>query len=94
MDAIIDTVINILLLPLQLVIAPIDMLLNRINGLEVIPQSLAVISSFIGNIPSTLVNLTGLSPIIWNLFFTVFITYIALAPAINIIKKVWAWVRP
>lgn len=94
MDSIIDTVINILLLPLQLVITPIDMLLNRINGLEVIPQSLAVISSFIGNIPSTLVNLTGLSPVIWNLFFTLFITYIALAPGINIIKKVWAWVRP
>lgn len=94
MDNLIDTVINLLLIPLQLVLTPIDMLLSRINGLEIIPQAIINITSFVGSIPSTLVNLTGLNPLLWNLFFSVFITYMLLSPGINIIKKVWAWVRP
>lgn len=94
MDIFLDILLNILLLPLQLILIPIDLLLDNIPGIGTIPSIINDITSFIGSVPSTLVNLFGIHPFIWNALFGVFLLYIAAAPAIQAIKKVWAWVRP
>lgn len=86
--------VNILLIPLQFILIPIDALLSNIPGIGVIPASLSAIMSVVGSIPSTLVVLSGMSPILWNSFFLLFVLYIGSAPGIQLIKRVWAWIRP
>lgn len=92
--AILDTIVNILFVPLQLVLLPIDALLAQIPGITVIPQSINYIVSFIGTIPETIVALFGISPFLWNAQFLLFIIYIGVLPLINGVKKIWEWVRP
>lgn len=94
MDTILDGLTTLLFLPLQLVLIPIDYLLNQIDGISVIPESLQAVAGFIGSLPSTLVSLAGISPILWNTMFALFILYFGMAPSIQIVKKVWAWIRP
>jgi hypothetical protein len=94
LDFIIDAFVTLLILPLQVVLIPIDALLAKIPGISAIPQAINGILQFIGSIPSTMVSLTGINPFIWNSLFLVFLLFVGLAPAIQIIKKVWAWVRP
>lgn len=94
LDQVLDVFLNIMLLPLQVVLLPIDALLAQIPGIAAIPQTLNSFTTFIGDIPETLVALTGINPLIWNMLITVFVLYLGLAPAIQGIKNVWAWVRP
>lgn len=85
--------IDVALLPLQFILIPIDALLAQIPGIGMIPSFISNLFSFIGQIPQTLVSLTGLSPILWNLAIGAFLVFFTLSPAINIIKKIWAFVR-
>lgn len=94
MDIIIDTLLTVLIAPLQLVLLPIDALLNNIPNIALIPQSISAITQFVGAIPSTIVKLTGASPVLWNLLIVTFVLYLTLTPSISVLKKVWAWVRP
>jgi len=89
-----DAIVNILFLPLQLILAPVDALLAQIPGIGQIPAAISSMGNFIGSIPSTLVSLFGINPIIWNSLFLTFVLFIGLAPAIQGVKKIWAWVRP
>ena len=91
-SSLVSALVSALLLPFQLVLSPIDALLNNINGIEVIPQYISSIGTFIGTIPQTLVSLIGLNPLIWNATLLVFVAYIGLAPAINGVKKIIAWI--
>lgn len=91
---IIQTIATILILPLQIVLLPIDMIFAQIPGISVIPSAVRSILAFIGSIPETIVYLFGINPILWNCIFLTFTFYITASPAIQIIKKVWAWVRP
>lgn len=88
------TLLDILVIPLQLILIPVDALLSQIPGLSVIPVSINAIVSLVGNIPSTLVHITGTSPILWNATIIVLILNLTAIPAINIGKRIWAWVRP
>jgi len=92
-DPIVDAIVNILLFPLQVIFIPIDHFLAQIPGIGIIASSIRSMTSFVGSLPETLVNLIGLSPVLWNIFFTLFMLFIVLAPAINMVKKIWAWVR-
>jgi hypothetical protein len=94
MDIWLDLITTVLLLPLQLILIPIDMFLNLIPNIEIVPQAISAIVGYIGFLPSTLVYLLGLSPFLWNAMFLTFILYITIAPSIQMGKKVWAWVRP
>ena len=89
-----DVIITILILPLQVVLLPIDALLAQIPGIGIVASSITQLTSFIGTIPETLVNLTGIAPLLWNVFFLTFILWLTATPTINMLKKVWAWVRP
>lgn len=89
---IITALVSALLIPFQLVLVPIDTLLNNINGIDSIPSSISSITQFVGTLPQTLVVLTGANPFLWNTLFLVFVTYIAAAPAINGVKKIVDWV--
>lgn len=90
----VEGLLEILLLPLQLLLIPVDALLNQIPGLSIIPVSIMAIVDLVGNIPSTLVYITGLSPILWNTTIFIMILNLTAIPAINMGKRVWAWVRP
>lgn len=94
LDFILDIIITILFVPIQVILLPIDALLAQIPGIGIVSGSISAISSFIGSIPSTLVNLVGLSPLLWNSLLLLFILYVSLAPVIQMAKKVWAWIRP
>lgn len=89
-----DILITILILPLQLVLVPLDALLAQIPGIGIVPSSFAGLTSFVGSLPSTMVNLVGLNPILWNMFFLTFVLYITASPTVSLVKKIWAWVRP
>lgn len=86
--------LDVMLLPLQLILIPIDALIALIPGLDVVPGYITAISSFVGDIPSTIVNLSGVSPILWNAVFLMFLTYISLAPSVNLFKLIWRYIRP
>lgn len=94
LDFLTDALITILLLPLQMIFLPVDFLLDQIPGIAAVPDAISNVTQFIGSIPGTLVNILGIQPLIWNALFVTFVLYIGLAPAIQAIKKVWAWVRP
>lgn len=87
-------ILDVLLLPLQLIMVPIDSLLAQIPGIGQIPSYIASFFSFIGNMPATVVRLTGIAPAIWNTALLVFLLFFTLSPSINVAKKIWAWVRP
>lgn len=91
---IVGMVINVLMIPIHFILAPIDMFLDQLPGIKVVPDSISAITGLIGSLPSTMVNLIGLSPILWNILFTSFVLFVTLVPAINALKKVWAWIRP
>lgn len=92
--SVISVLLDVLLLPLQLVLAPIDMLLAQIPSVEEVPEALTAMVSFISTLPSTMVVLAGASPFLWNALFLVFLSYMGLAPAVNVLKRTWAWLRP
>jgi hypothetical protein len=92
-QTIISVIITILLVPLQLVIVPIDLLLSQIPGINIIPETIASVASFVGSIPQTIVSLLGISPVLWNALFLLFIAFITIAPTIQMVKKVVAWAR-
>lgn len=94
LDFITDALITILLLPLQVLFIPIDFLLEQIPGISAIPDAISGVTTFIGAIPSLIISILGIEPLIWNALFMTFILYITAAPGIQLIKKVWAWVRP
>jgi hypothetical protein len=94
LDFIVDVLVTILLLPLQLVLVPIDALLAQIPGIGMVPSAINAMLGFVGSIPSLIVSITGVAPFLWNALFIVFVMYITLAPGIAVIKKIWAWVRP
>lgn len=87
-------IVNLLLLPLQLVLVPIDFLLSKITGIETIPNALEAVIGFVGTLPSFFVSVLGIQPIIFNLIFTIFLLYFTLVPAINGLKRAWSWFRP
>ena len=87
-------ILDIALLPLQLVLIPIDSLLANIPGIGLIPSYIQSLFSFIGGIPQTLVALTGIAPLLWNIAIGTFILFFTLSPTINVVKKLWAWLRP
>lgn len=90
---IIDFAVTILVDITMIFFTPIDFLLSPIPGLQVIPDSITAISSFIGNLPGTIVSITGISPLLWNGVFTIFILYFTLTPSINLMKKIYNWIR-
>ena len=94
MDTIFTTIISILLVPLQLVLIPIDALLAQIPGLSAVPDAINAVVGFIGVLPATFVHLLGINPLLWNAIFITFLLYVSIAPGIQIIKKIIAWVRP
>lgn len=94
MNFVLDVIVTILILPLQVVLIPIDALLAKIPGIAAVPSAINGIVTFVASVPSTLVNITGIHPLIWNALFVTFVLYIGLAPGIQGIKKVWSWVRP
>lgn len=85
--------LDIALLPLQFILIPIDALLAQIPGIGVIPSYINSLFSLIGSLPSTLVSLTGIAPLLWNIAIGVFVLFFTLSPSINIVKKIWAWLR-
>lgn len=89
-----DIIFAFIMFPIQVIMYPVDLLLDQIPGIEVIPDSIFAIVGFIGSLPQTLVSLMGLSPFIWNALFVVFVLHLGLSPAINAIKRVWAFIRP
>lgn len=89
-----SVLIDIMILPLQLVLVPIDYLLANIPGIAAIPSAISGVLSLIGAIPSTLVYLFGINPLIWNSLIMTFLAYITFSPTIQFAKKIWAWVRP
>jgi hypothetical protein len=93
MNDIINGAIAVLILPLQALLIPFDALLAQIPGIGIIPATLTSVLGYIGSLPSTLVSLSGINPIIWNALFLTFVLYFTSAPVIQFIKKVWAWVR-
>ncbi len=64
-----------------------------IPNINVIPESISAIVGYVGNIPSTLVSLTGISPVIWNAIISTLLLYFAVIPTINGIKKLINWIR-
>lgn len=90
---IVTNILNVLLSPLQLILVPFDSLLAGIPGIGIIPASISSIIGFVGTFPQTLCTLFGISPVIWNALISVFIVNFTALPAIQLAKKVWAWVR-
>lgn len=94
MDEIINTIISLLSLPLFLIMTPLDYLLDKIPGIDIIPTAISSVAVYIGSLPSTVVSLFGMNPYLWNAIFVTFVTYLLAVPSINLIKKVWAFFRP
>jgi len=94
METVVQVFIDILILPLQAILIPVDALLKQIPGIEAIPQAISGVTQFIGAIPETMVYLFNINPFIWNSLFLTFVLYLTAAPAIQMLKKIWAWIRP
>jgi hypothetical protein len=93
-DFFMEIITTILLLPLQLILIPVDAFLAMIPGISAIPSAINYMVGFVGTMPSLLVNLSGVQPFLWNMLIISFIMFITATPAINGLKKIWAWVRP
>ena len=92
-STIIANIVAVILSPLQLILIPVDKLLSQIPGIGIIPASISSITGFVGSLPSTVVSLLGVSPILWNAVISVFLLNFTLLPSIQLLKKIWAWIR-
>lgn len=86
-----DSIIMVFLQFVMILFTPIDALLNTIPSLAIIPQSITAIGTYIANVPSTLVSISGLSPHLWNASITIFLLFITISPAINLVKVIYSW---
>lgn len=91
---VVDIILNILFVPLQVIMLPLDGLLSNIPGIGIIPSSINAIVGFVGSIPATIVKIMGVAPVLWNATITMFIAWLLASPAINLGKTIWAWLRP
>jgi len=90
---IVDFIFSILLGIIHVILLPIDLMLSNFPSLEAIPSALHAVFSMVGDVPTTMLYLTGGSPVLWNIIFIVSTAYFAAMPTINGFKKVWAWVH-
>lgn len=90
---VLSVILDIFLLPLQVILIPIDALLAQIGGIGVIPSYINSLFTLIGTFPSTIVALTGIAPILWNTAIGTFLLFFTLSPSISIVKKIWAYIR-
>ena len=88
-----DIVISLVMIPMILVFTPLDLMLTFIPGLTVIPAFIHSLTSYLSGIPDTMVSLTGLNPILWNIVFNAFLLYMFVSPTINLIKLVLHWFK-
>lgn len=88
-----DGFITMLFLPLQVIFAPIDALLNQIPGISSISAYLSQFASFISTIPEFIVNFFGINPLLWNGVLIVFVLYLLIIPTINVVKVLLTWLR-
>lgn len=86
-------VVEFIMIPLRMILAPIDYFLSGLDGIELIPSTINSIVEFISPIPATLITLLGINPIIWNLFFIIFIAFISINPIISSIKRLLVWFK-
>jgi len=77
----------------QFFLIPVDIFLSQIPNIEAVPDAILGIVSFVSSIPSLLVNVTGVLPVLWNGLFLTFLLYLTAVPTMNLIKRVWAWTR-
>lgn len=92
-SALFDAILSFFMFPLHVILTPVDYLLKQIPNIDVIQNSISAIVGYVGNIPSTLVSLSGISPIIWNAIISTLLLYFAVIPTINGIKKLINWIR-
>ncbi len=92
-SAIFDAILTFFMTPIHLMLMPVDYLLRQIPGIQIIPDSIGAVAGYIGTIPSTIVSLTGISPIIWNAIISTLLLYFVAIPTINGIKKLLNWIR-
>lgn len=92
-SALFDAILSFFMFPLHVILTPVDYLLKQIPNINIIPESISAIVGYVGNIPSTLVSLTGISPVIWNAIISTLLLYFAVIPTINGIKKLINWIR-
>ena len=92
-SALFDAILSFFMFPLHVILTPVDYLLKQISNIDVIPNSISAIVGYVGNIPSTLVSLSGISPIVWNAIISTLLLYFAVIPTINGIKKLINWIR-
>lgn len=92
-SALFDAILSFFMFPLHVILTPVDYFLKQIPNIDVIPNSISAIVVYFGNIPSTLVFLTGISPVIWNAIISTLLLYFAVIPTINGIKKLINWIR-
>lgn len=85
--------IDFAMIPLKLIIAPVDWFLSQIPGIDAIPDAIFAVVSYVGNIPSTIVALTGINPALWNAAIFVVLAYFSVAPLVSVYKKVLNWSR-
>jgi len=89
----IDFLLNLLMLPLRLILIPIDLLLSRFPDISIVPETINSVASYVADLPATMLYLTNINVTLWNSFFILFGIMILLVPGINAIKKVWSWVH-
>ena len=89
-----DAFFTLLFLPLNLIFAPIDGLLSLIPGISVIPTALQAFVSYISDLPSMILYLFRINPVLWNILSTIFLTFFFVQPTISLVKLIWSWIRP
>lgn len=92
-DGFLEGLLSVAFLPIHLVLAPIDMLLSQISGLDVIPRYIGEVTTLVSTIPSTLVSLSGLNPLLYNAIISTILLYFGVVPAVNGVKKLFNWIR-
>ena len=92
-NSVFDAILSFFMFPLHIILTPVDYLLKQIPNIDVIPNSISAIVGYVGNIPSTIVSLTGISPVIWNAIISTLLLYFAIIPVINGLKKLINWRR-
>lgn len=85
--------IDLAMIPLRIILIPVDYFLAQIPGLDAIPGALSAMVGLVGNIPSTVVSLTGINPALWNAVIFVVLAYYAAFPTVSVFKKVLNWAR-
>lgn len=92
-DNLFQAFVDLAMIPLKLILAPVDYFLAQIPGLDAIPQALSAVVGYVGNIPSTFVSLLGINPALWNGIIFVVLAYCAAFPLVSVFKKVMNWAR-